>query len=64
MNGNGPCYDWAARAAAQIVNLHDPSAGKAEEFGRILFVILEAMRAAHAELTFHAELAWLEPSDN
>ena len=58
MSDNGPFYDWAAAAAAEIVNLTDPNQPKAERFGRILFVILEAMRSANAGPSR------LEPSDN
>jgi hypothetical protein len=60
MNGNGPRYDWAARVAAEIINLHvgsdDP---KAVLFGKILFLILEAMYAAEEELQQR-----YEPSNN
>lgn len=58
MSDNGPFYDWAAAAAAEIVNLTDPQQSKSVRFGRILFVILQAMHSAHAELPP------LEPSDN
>lgn len=51
MTGIGPRYDWAARAAAQILTEADPFAPKAMEFGRILFIILDAMVAAQAELS-------------
>jgi len=53
-------YDWAARAAAQIVNLTDPAAPKVEQFGRILSVILEVMAAAEEE----RRQARMEPSIN
>ncbi len=46
-----PRYDWAARAAAQIINLADPAAPRSVEFGRILFIVLDAMYAAQAELS-------------
>lgn len=50
MNENGPRYDHAARAAAEWLNLHDPSECKAQQFGRLLFLILSAMYEAEREL--------------
>ena len=59
--GNGPRYDWAARASAEIINLHvgsnDP---KHELFAKILFLILHSMYGADAELNGRR----FEPSDN
>ncbi len=59
--GDGPRYDWAASAAAQILNL--PLAAdqpKAELFGRILFIVLDSIYAAENELN----ALRLEPSGN
>jgi hypothetical protein len=59
--GNGPRYDWAAVAAAQIVNLYlGTDLPKPEVFGKILFIVLDAMYAADCEL--NAER--FEPSRN
>jgi len=59
--GNGPKYDYAAAAAAEVLNLHfDPSQPKTVLFGRILFTILNAMNLAEQEL---ARARW-EPSEN
>lgn len=60
MNGNGPRYDHAARAAAQWLNLHDPGECKAQQFGRLIFLILDAMYKADAELNG----VRFEPSEN
>ena len=61
MNGNGPRYDWSAKAAAEIINLHiDATHPKAVVYGRILFTILNAMYRADDEL----RLRQLTPSDN
>lgn len=50
--GGGPRYDRAAAASAYILNMNlaDPSLPKAEAFGKILFVILDAMYLAEEEL--------------
>ncbi len=48
---NGPRYDHAAAAAARIVSLRlGSSEPGAEEFGKILFMVLDAMYAADREL--------------
>ena len=61
MSDNGPRYDWSAKAAAEIINLHiDPAQPKAQQFGRILFTILNAMYRADDEL----RLRQFIPSDN
>jgi hypothetical protein len=58
---NGPRYDHAAAASARICNLYlGTDMPKAEVFGRILFIVLEAMYAAEREL--NAER--FEPSRN
>lgn len=58
---NGPRYDRAAAAAAEIVNLHlGKDQPKVEVFSRILFIILESMYAAERELNARR----FEPSDN
>ena len=57
---NGPKYDNAARAAAEIVNLLNPSEPKAVQYGRILFTILHAMYAADDGVTGRR----FQPSDN
>lgn len=47
----GPRYDWAARAASEIVNIHFRSDEcTAVVFGQILFCILFAMYAADEEM--------------
>lgn len=59
--GNGPRYDWSARAAAEVLNLHlDSSQSKTVLFGRILYTILNAMYRAEEEL---GAARW-EPSEN
>jgi hypothetical protein len=58
---NGPRYDWAAAAAAQIVNLHVGSdQPKAVIFGQILFIVLDAIYAAEREVN----AGRFEPSRN
>ncbi|WP_422929661.1 hypothetical protein [Singulisphaera sp. PoT] len=48
---NGPRYDWAAAAAAQICNtLAGGDMPKHILFGRILFIVLDAMNLAEEEL--------------
>jgi len=58
----GPRYHRAAEATARIVNLlcADWPGRKAVLFGRVLFMILDAMNAADREL--HAQQS--EPSNN
>lgn len=52
MSDNGPRYDWSAAAAAEILNLHfGKDEPKAVLFGKILFVILDAMYKAEEELS-------------
>lgn len=61
MFNEGPRYDWAARSAAEIVNLHMHSSDcKAVVYGRILFCVLQAMYEADQEL----QRAALTPSRN
>jgi hypothetical protein len=50
MTENGPRYDHAARASAEIVNLLNLSEPKAVQFSRVLFLILHAMYEAESEL--------------
>jgi hypothetical protein len=58
---NGPRYDHAAEAAAQIVNLHlGTDKPRAEVFGNILFIVLNSMYAAERELNAQRS----EPSRN
>ena len=58
---NGPRYDHAAAAAAQIVNLHLGTDQPREMvFGKILFIVLECMYAAERE----ANGQRIEPSRN
>lgn len=61
MSDNGPFYDWAAAATAEILNLHwEKDEPKAVTFGKILFCILRAMHAAQEEMS----AARIEPSRN
>lgn len=61
MSENGPRYDMASAATAEILNLHfDPFQPKAVLYGRILFTILSAMYRAEEELSE----ARLKPSVN
>jgi hypothetical protein len=58
---NGPKYDHAAAAAAQIINLDlGPDQLRAEVFGKILFIVLDSMYAAERELNAQR----FEPSSN
>ena len=57
---NSPHRDYAAVAAAQIVNTLSADVCKAELFGRIERIILDAMWLADAELASRR----LEPSLN
>lgn len=50
MADNGPRYDHALRAAAEVISVLKLSEPEAEQFGRVLFLILDAMYAADAEL--------------
>ena len=49
---NGPRYDWAAVASAQICNTLGDAADLPKHilFGRILFIVLDAMYLAEEEL--------------
>jgi hypothetical protein len=61
MSENGPRYDNAARAAAEILNLHwGTDQPKATIFSKLLFTILQAMYQAEAELNGMI----YEPSEN
>ena len=58
---NGPRYDHAAAAAAQIVNLHLRTDQPREVvFGKILFIVLESIYAAEREVNGQR----IEPSRN
>lgn len=50
MTQDGPRYDYSAVAAAQILNTLDTDMPKADKFGRILFIVLDAMYLAETEL--------------
>lgn len=54
------CYEWAAKAAAEIINLHDTDDCKAIRFQRIQLLIMSVLRRAVAE----AREQMLRPSDN
>jgi hypothetical protein len=60
LSNNGPRYEHAAKAAAEWLNLHDPSECKAQQFGRLLFLILSAIYAAEEEISGIR----YEPSEN
>jgi hypothetical protein len=61
LTGEGPRYDRAAEAAAEIVNLHLGCAEpRAVLFARVLFCILHAMDEAGRQI----DAARLEPSLN
>ena len=53
MTGEGLYYDNACAVAAEITNLFaaDYTGCKAELFSRILFLVLDAMYAARADVT-------------
>jgi hypothetical protein len=61
LSENGPRYDWSARVAAEIINLHlhsdDPPA---VIFSKLLFLVLEAMYKAEEEISGIR----YEPSEN
>ncbi len=51
VSNNGPRYDHAAKVAAMIINLHVNSDDQAAiRFGKILFLVLDAMYEAEREL--------------
>ncbi len=62
MTQEGPRYHRAAEASAHIVNLlsGDWPGGKADLFGRVLFVILDAIYAAERDVNARR----FEPSNN
>lgn len=54
------CHAWAAKAAAEIINLHDTDDCKAIRFQRIHALIVTVLRRAVTE----AREQMLHPSDN
>lgn len=59
--GNDRQYDFAAAAAAELVNLYlDGGPSKSVVYQRVLFVIINLMRMSEQE----ARHGMLEPSDN
>ena len=61
MKNDGPRYDHAAAAAAQIVNLHlGTDQPKAVVYGKILYIVLASIYAAEREVNDQR----IEPSRN